>query len=119
MAVLQLHPRDFSAWQAKLGPDAHILLIEVREAWELETAAIAPRADIDFLHVSLGEFVAKLEHIKAQTRDDSHIVCLCHHGVRSMRAAQFLAAQGFDQVVNIEGGIDAWATALEPSVARY
>ena len=54
MAVLQLHPRDFSAWQAQLGPDAHILLIDVREAWELETAAIAPRAGIDFLHVSLG-----------------------------------------------------------------
>ena len=54
MAVLQLHPRDFSAWQAELGIDAHILLIDVREAWELETAAISPRAGVDFLHVSLG-----------------------------------------------------------------
>ena len=119
MAVLQLHPRDFSAWQAELGIDAHILLIDVREAWELETAAIGPRAGVDFLHVSLGEFVAKLDAIKAQAREDSQVVCLCHHGMRSMRAAQFLAAQGFDQVVNIEGGIDAWATALEPTIARY
>lgn len=119
MAVLQLHPRDFSAWQATLGSDAHILLIDVREAWELETAAIAPRAGLDFLHISLGEFVGKLDAIKAQTRDDSHIVCLCHHGMRSMRAAQFLAAQGLDQVVNIEGGIDAWATSIEPGLPRY
>ena len=119
MAVLQLHPRDFSAWQAELGIDAHILLIDVREAWELETAAISPRAGVDFLHISLGQFVARLDDIKAQTREDSQVVCLCHHGMRSMRAAQFLAAQGFDQVVNIEGGIDAWATALEPTIARY
>lgn len=119
MAVLQLHPRDFNAWQATLGSDAHILLIDVREAWELETAAIAPRAGLDFLHISLGEFVGKLDAIKAQTRDDSHIVCLCHHGMRSMRAAQFLAAQGLDQVVNIEGGIDAWATSIEPGLPRY
>ena len=119
MSVLQLHPRDFNAWQAELGPDAHILLIDVREAWELETAAIGPRAGVDFLHVSLSEFVAKLDAIKAQTREDSYIVCLCHHGMRSQNVAAFLTQHGFESVANITGGIAAWSNEVDNSVPQY
>jgi rhodanese-related sulfurtransferase len=44
---------------------------------------------------------------------------LCHHGVRSMRAALFLASQGFRDVKNIEGGIDAYSRRVDSSVPLY
>jgi rhodanese-related sulfurtransferase len=47
------------------------------------------------------------------------IACLCHHGARSMQVANFLVGRGFGQVANIAGGIDAWATELDPALARY
>lgn len=47
------------------------------------------------------------------------LAVLCHHGVRSQMAAQFLQRQGFTDVANIDGGIDAWALRIDPSVARY
>jgi rhodanese-related sulfurtransferase len=44
---------------------------------------------------------------------------LCHHGVRSQQVAMFLARQGFEHVVNIAGGIDAWSIERDASVAQY
>jgi rhodanese-related sulfurtransferase len=44
---------------------------------------------------------------------------MCHHGGRSQQVALFLAAHGYGQVVNLAGGIDAWAEALDPSLPRY
>jgi rhodanese-related sulfurtransferase len=47
------------------------------------------------------------------------VACLCHHGARSQRVAMFLAQQGFGEVANIAGGIDAWSAERDPSVPRY
>jgi rhodanese-related sulfurtransferase len=47
------------------------------------------------------------------------IACLCHHGARSQRVAAFLNQNGFDQLANVAGGIDAWSSQHDPSVPRY
>jgi adenylyltransferase/sulfurtransferase len=47
------------------------------------------------------------------------IVVHCHHGMRSDRACQYLAAQGFNNVKNLIGGIDEWSLKVDPSVPRY
>jgi adenylyltransferase/sulfurtransferase len=47
------------------------------------------------------------------------IVLYCHHGMRSARAQGFLKAQGFDKVINLTGGIDAWAVQVDPGMKRY
>lgn len=47
------------------------------------------------------------------------IVVYCHHGVRSLRVTQFLLDQGFNDVVSMAGGIDAWSVQIDPSVPRY
>jgi monothiol glutaredoxin len=49
---------------------------------------------------------------------DALIVFHCHHGVRSLAAAEHYAREGFTRLHNLEGGIDAWST-IEPSVPRY
>lgn len=50
---------------------------------------------------------------------DRPIVTICHHGMRSLQVAQFLTAQGFDQIINLTGGVDAWATEVDPDMPRY
>lgn len=46
-------------------------------------------------------------------------VTLCHHGVRSLQAAQFLLQQGFGQVQSLKGGIDRWSQEIDPTLPRY
>lgn len=50
---------------------------------------------------------------------DTPLVFHCHHGVRSRAAAERFLAQGYRNVYNLEGGIDAWSHAVDPSVPRY
>jgi monothiol glutaredoxin len=50
---------------------------------------------------------------------DTRVVFHCHHGIRSQSAAEQALAQGFTSVFNLKGGIDAWSTTVDPSVARY
>lgn len=47
------------------------------------------------------------------------LVFQCHHGVRSQNAALYFLAQGFTNVCNLVGGIEAWSTQVDPSIARY
>ena len=50
---------------------------------------------------------------------DTVLVFQCHHGHRSMRAAQQFTAVGFREVYNLTGGIDAWSSEIDSSVAKY
>jgi len=44
---------------------------------------------------------------------------MCHHGIRSRQAAEYFLRQGFTNLYNLSGGIDAWSTLVDPSVPRY
>ena len=50
---------------------------------------------------------------------DTPIVFMCHHGMRSRNAAERILREGFKQVYNLEGGIDAWSQKVDPTVPRY
>jgi rhodanese-related sulfurtransferase len=50
---------------------------------------------------------------------DQRIIVHCHHGMRSLRVAQWLRDQGFGRVTSMAGGIDAWSGQIDPSVPRY
>jgi len=63
--------------------------------------------------------LANLAQRVEQIPKDRTIACLCHHGVRSHHAAQFLHSAGFQDVVNIEGGIDRWAREVDGELKRY
>jgi monothiol glutaredoxin len=49
----------------------------------------------------------------------ARLVFVCHHGIRSRAAAEWFLAQGFEDVYNVEGGIDAWSREIDPNVPRY
>lgn len=85
-----------------------LVLVDVRTPQEHATASVAGFRLLD------GELSRELE---AQPKD-AKLVFLCHHGVRSMAAAERYLERGFTNVWNLAGGIDAWS-AMDPSVPRY
>jgi monothiol glutaredoxin len=50
---------------------------------------------------------------------DTPIVFQCHHGVRSQQAAEYFRREGFRNLHNLQGGIEAWSLLVDPSVPRY
>jgi rhodanese-related sulfurtransferase len=95
------------------GPAAPLLL-DVREAWEFELAAVRIEG-ARTLHIPMGQIPARLTEIDST----QPIVCICHHGVRSLQVVAFLERQGFDPVYNLAGGIEAWSTLVDARVPRY
>jgi rhodanese-related sulfurtransferase len=86
------------------------LVIDVREAWELQLARIP-----GVVHVPMNELPARL----AEFSRDAETIVMCHAGGRSMRVAQFLVKQGFTNVSNLAGGIAAWSESVDATVPRY
>ncbi|HEY0383688.1 MAG TPA: rhodanese-like domain-containing protein [Candidatus Elarobacter sp.] len=85
------------------------VLLDVREPDELATASI-PWATA----IPMREIPVRMSELPR----DEPIVVMCHHGGRSERVAEFLAANGY-AAVNLTGGIDAWSRAIDSDVPRY
>ncbi len=102
--------------RGRLGEGSPLTLLDVREPEERAMAAIAVPEGVGNVHVPLGEIPARLDEVRAL---GGLLVVYCHHGVRSMAAARWLAAQGVGPVANLDGGIDAWSLGVDPTVRRY
>jgi rhodanese-related sulfurtransferase len=85
------------------------LIVDVREPWEVAAASL-PGA----VNIPMGEIPSRLTELDP----DRETIVLCHHGIRSAQVAMYLARNGFERVINLSGGIDAWS-AVDPSVPRY
>jgi monothiol glutaredoxin len=97
------------ALKSMLDSGTTLALFDVRTPEEHATASIAGAQLLD----AAGQ--AKLASLdRAAT-----VVLHCHHGGRSQRAAEALLAEGFKDVYNLEGGIDAWSQTVDPKVPRY
>jgi len=97
--------------QARLDGGEKFRLIDVREADEWAIARL-PSAEL----LSMSQFEQQGIH---QLETDDDIVLYCHHGVRSGRVQAYLKSKGFTNVKNLTGGIDAWATQIDPAMKRY
>ena len=87
-------------------------LIDVREQDEWSVARIA---EAELLPLSQWPDIA----VQKLTNKSQPLLVQCHHGGRSERAAAWLLAQGFSDVTNVAGGIDAWSALVDESVPRY
>jgi rhodanese-related sulfurtransferase len=103
---------DVNAVKQLRDSGAPLVLLDVRNPDEYATAKIEGATLIP-----MGELQARLGELEPHKQD--HIVVHCHHGGRSMRVTQFLRQQGFTQVQNLDGGIDAWSLQVDSSVPRY
>jgi rhodanese-related sulfurtransferase len=110
--IPQVRPSDFGDWlQAQ---PARPVLLDVREPWEVHTASVGAE-ECDLVIIPMQEIPARLRELP----QDRPIAVLCHHGMRSQRVAMFLAQQGYTDVANIAGGIEAWSRERDPGVPRY
>ena len=114
--IAQLSPAHFNAWRdaARTQP----VVLDVREPWELQTASVAPDG-FALLHVPMQSLPTRLTELQNAYAADQPIACLCHHGIRSQQVANHLVRNGFTDVVNLQGGIEAWAQQLDTSVPEY
>jgi rhodanese-related sulfurtransferase len=86
------------------------VLLDVREPDEVEAAAVT-----EALHIPMREIPARIGELDRTVP----LVVMCHSGNRSRRVADFLLGNGFSNVFNLRGGIDAWSTEIDPQVPRY
>lgn len=86
------------------------LLLDVRESWEVEIAAIPGATQIP-----MGDIPSRLQELDP----DRPTVVLCHHGARSLNVTMWLRQQGLEHVQSLAGGIDQWSRSIDPSVPRY
>lgn len=96
--------------KAKRDAGEDLVLLDVREPDEIATAAVSGATTIP-----MGQIPGQLAALPA----DRPIVVMCHHGGRSAQVTGFLNANGFENAVNLDGGIDAWSLAIDPTVPRY
>jgi rhodanese-related sulfurtransferase len=94
----------------RLEKDNKPFLLDVREPYEYSLAKIEGS-----VLIPLGTLPSSLD----QLDKNAEIVAYCHHGMRSGDAVGFLVQQGFTNVKNLVGGIDAWSVQIDASVPRY
>ena len=112
--IEQVRPAEFETWSAGASPHRPLLL-DVREPWELQTASVTAPEGVELVAIPMNEIPARLGEFDPARP----VACLCHHGARSQRVAAFLAQQGFAEVANVAGGIDAWSATRDAAVPRY
>ena len=93
------------------GAKESFVLLDVRELWEQEEARIEGS-----VLMPMGDVPSRAHQ---ELDPESHIVAICHHGVRSMSVTAWLRDQGFERAQSLRGGIDAWSAEVDPSIPRY
>ena len=86
------------------------IILDVRENWETKLCVL-PGSTL----IPMGQIPARA----AELDPEREIVVVCHHGVRSLQVAYFLANQGFKKLYNLRGGVDAWAREIDPAMHQY
>jgi rhodanese-related sulfurtransferase len=87
-----------------------VVLLDVREDSELAICRIEGA-----LHIPMGQIPERAESLPK----DKQLVVFCHHGMRSLHVVQYLESCGFENAINLGGGIHAWAVEVDPTLARY
>jgi rhodanese-related sulfurtransferase len=105
ISVAQLHQ-----WLGDAQREDKPIILDVREDWEYEHAKLAGS-----VHIPMGQITQRLHELPT----GKTIACLCHHGSRSMQVGQYLSQQGFNEVLNIHGGIHAWSIEIDGSLPTY
>jgi rhodanese-related sulfurtransferase len=100
---------ELAAWLADTSRPKPMLL-DVREPWEFQTCHIEGATPMPMNAVP-----ARLQELD----EDAPTVCICHHGARSASVATFLERNGFTQVINLTGGVHAWAQQVDNAMPTY
>ena len=105
----ELDPREAADW---LASDQPPLLFDCREPSEHDICRINGG-----VLIPLSFFADQAPLRLGEPRQP--VIVYCHHGIRSMRAVNWLRAKGFQYSFSLRGGIEKWALEVDPSIARY
>lgn len=107
MHIPQLPPAELQRWRQD---GKAFLLLDVRTDEETAVCALP-----DSVHIPMNLIPLRSNELP----DGLPIVVYCHHGIRSLHTAMYLADAGFETLYNLQGGIDAWAAQIDENMARY
>ncbi|MGZ8956166.1 MAG: rhodanese-like domain-containing protein [Methylovulum sp.] len=107
MTVKQLSATEL---KNKIQQEETLFLLDVREPHEFQYAHIAKS-----VLIPLNQIPNRLGELDPQ----QEIVVICHHGMRSQQAANYLVQSGYKKIANLTGGIDAWSCTCDSSIPRY
>lgn len=107
LANLEITPRQV---EERLVRGDKFLFVDVREKWEHETSRIEGA-----VLIPLRELPENLQRLA----EAGEVVFFCHHGMRSLDAAAWVHSQGIERARSMSGGIERWATEIDPRVPRY
>ena len=85
-------------------------LVDIREPWEYDICRIDGSENM-----AMADLAARLGEM-GPGRDT---VLICHHGMRSRQVAEYLSSLGLSGIMNLEGGLDAWARTVDPDMPQY
>jgi rhodanese-related sulfurtransferase len=105
-AVTGMSPKQLATHLQSASP----MLLDVREPWEFEICQIEGSVNIP-----MGQVPQQL----SQLQTSAEIIVICHHGVRSQNVIRFLQQQSIDNLINLDGGVDAWAREVDPDMPVY
>jgi len=105
----QMTPTELATWLADPQRPAPVLL-DVREPWEFEICHLDGSQAMP-----MGSVPARF----AELDRAAETVVICHHGARSAQVGMFLERQGFENVINLTGGVAGWAAQVDPRMAKY
>ena len=87
-----------------------VVLLDVRDPWEVEICRLAGSVNIPMNDIA--QRVNELE-------PDARTIVICHFGMRSLQVGEYLESAGFKDIVNLDGGLDAWAERMDKDMPRY
>ena len=104
---LEIEVEVFDRWRRDDPPP---VVVDVREPWEVAICGF-PEAAV----IPLGNLAGRVAEVPA----DRPVVVICHAGLRSLRAAQFLRGRGRPLASSLRGGVEAWALRIDAAMPRY
>ncbi|HET9399701.1 MAG TPA: rhodanese-like domain-containing protein [Candidatus Acidoferrales bacterium] len=107
MSDIQIAPSEL---KQKIDAGEKPLIVDVREPWEAEICTISGSK-----LVPLSTVASNLSAFEGA----GEVILYCHHGMRSLNAAAFLRRQGVEGARSLTGGIERWASEIDPGMARY
>jgi len=105
--------REFDAQQLEQHlreNNSRPLLLDVRQGWEYDICHIEGSQLIP-----MGQILNKLDELDK----DRETVVICHHGIRSRQVGFYLEQAGFNNVINLRGGVNSWAKIIDKDMATY
>lgn len=108
-----ISPLQLADWLDDAAQPAPLLL-DVREAWEFDTCHIDGARLLPMQSIP-----QQLAQLTQELGSQQPVVCICHHGARSLQVAAFLEQNGFSHITNLTGGIHAWAQQVDSGMATY